>query len=172
LCRIYDTHDRSLNLPNFLDTIKSNLEIFDTNNFRERLKDNPFVDSLTQTARKPDINILEDDIKAVNSNNELVTKLLIWRHNIIAHKNAKNAISKVNIPSKYPIMKKEVDELLTRATTILNRYSGLFNATTYSTNMVGSDDYLYILETITDKIARDKEILDSEIAKYRTNKNY
>src|SRR5437763_15135400 len=46
LCRIYDTDPRSNGLFNFLNMIKENLHIFDETNFRERLKDNPFVDNL------------------------------------------------------------------------------------------------------------------------------
>ena len=42
LCRVYDTHINSLSLSNLLDTIKFNLNLFDIEGFRDRLKDNPF----------------------------------------------------------------------------------------------------------------------------------
>ena len=54
LCKIYDQHSKSLNLKNLLDTIKKNIGLFDVENFRERLKENPFVESLCEDSRKPD----------------------------------------------------------------------------------------------------------------------
>ena len=42
----YDKDSRSLSLLSLLDTIAINVHYFDEAEFRERLKDNPFVDSL------------------------------------------------------------------------------------------------------------------------------
>src|SRR5215471_15681367 len=60
LCRVYDLSEGNPNLTlrNFLDTIKDNLHLFDEPNFRERLKHNPFVDSLAREPRKPDLSVL------------------------------------------------------------------------------------------------------------------
>src|SRR6267378_3311237 len=48
LFKAYDLYEGkpSLNLRNFLETIKAHLHLFDEPNFRERLKENAFVDSL------------------------------------------------------------------------------------------------------------------------------
>lgn len=56
LCKAYDLYEGkpSLNLRNFLETIEANAHFFDEPNFRERLKDNAFVDSLAKDSRKPD----------------------------------------------------------------------------------------------------------------------
>lgn len=171
LCRVYDTHQDSLNLLNLLDTIKANLEIFETEKFKERLRENPFVESLAQTARKPDADILNSDMKSVCNVDHLVKKLVIWRNNIIAHRTALNVVEQKNIIHDYPITRDEISNLLTRATTILNRYSGLFRASTYSTHIVGADDYLYILKTIKEKIDKHKRNIASEVARYRKYDN-
>ena len=60
LCRAYDQHSKPLSLKNLIATIEANLEIFDTANFKERLRGNPFVESLTQTVRRP------NDLSAIN----------------------------------------------------------------------------------------------------------
>ena len=39
LCRAYDSHSSSLSLPRLLATIERNSDIFDTPDFKERLKD-------------------------------------------------------------------------------------------------------------------------------------
>ena len=77
LCRAYDQHSQSLSLINLLDTIEANMEIFDTDSFKERLQGNPFVESLAEEARKPDINKLNEDRMLVNDRDSLVKKLII-----------------------------------------------------------------------------------------------
>jgi len=83
LCKAYDLYEGkpSLNLRNFLETIQANLHLFDEPNFRERLKDNPFVDSLAASARKPDAAQLQQDLESASNANPSVKKLTIWRHN-------------------------------------------------------------------------------------------
>lgn len=154
LCRIYDKHPKSLKVRNLLDTINSHLDIFDIENFKSRLQDNPFVESLAQTARKPDVNTLNRDIASVAASDTLVNKLIIWRNNIIVHKYALNILKKRDITKDYPITRDDISKLLNIATSILNRYCGLFRASTYSTQIVGHDDYLYILKAMKEKIAK------------------
>jgi hypothetical protein len=59
LCKAYDLYDGkpTLNLRNFLETIQANLYLFDEPNFRERLKENAFVDSLAAapSEAQPDV---------------------------------------------------------------------------------------------------------------------
>jgi hypothetical protein len=159
LCRIYDQNTKSLSIINLLDTIEANLAIFDTNNFKDRLKDNPFVDSLAETARKPDTQKLKNDRESVCNNDPQVKKLIIWRNNIIAHRTANNVLEDIDITKNYVVTKEEVRLLLNRATSILNTYSSLFRASTYLTKIVGYDDYMYILKAVNEKIERDRDFL-------------
>ncbi len=167
LCRAYDTHLRSLSLKNLLDTIMDNLAIFDTKNFKTRLHDNPFVESLAETARKPDPDTLCRDRDSVNSSDPLVKKLLAWRNKIIAHRDASNVVEGVDITMDYPLTIDEIRELLERATKILNTYSRLFRASTYSTQIIGHDDYLYVLRAIKEKVSEHRKEVASQKAKLR-----
>ena len=171
LCRIYDQHSESLNLRNLLDTVQANLSIFDIQNFRQRLKDNPFVESLLQTARKPSTNTLNQDIQHASPTNPLVRKLVIWRNNIFAHRRAANVVNQKNIADDYPLSKNDVSELLNGAISISNRYTSLFRASSYSTQPVGHDDYLYVLKTIKTKIRQHEEEIALEIAELRQADN-
>ena len=171
LCRAYDQYSQSLSLRNLLDTIEANLEIFDTANFKERLRGNPFVESLAQTARRPNTNKLDRDKKLVSNEDPLVKKLVIWRNNIISHKRASNVVNEKDITKDYPLTRTEVSELVTRATDISNSYSGLFQASTTSTQIVGHDDYLYVLKSIKERICKQKEEIASAIARSRQSHN-
>jgi hypothetical protein len=167
LCRVYDTHPKSNSLANLLDTIKANLYIFDEMNFRERLKDNPFVDSLAQSARKPDLKQLDEDREYASENNPLVNTLLIWRNNIFAHRNAKNITRKKNLVVEYPFSKNNVSDLLKKGISILNHYSGLFRAVSHSTQIVGHDDYKHVLSYIRAGLKYREEKIETEIRKYQ-----
>jgi hypothetical protein len=114
---------------------------------------------LNSASKKPEENQLKEDIKYVSNDNELVRKLTIWRNNIYAHRQPKNVIKKELIDKKYPLTYKDIEELLAKGITILNRYSSTFCASTYSTTLVGHDDYRFILDSIKEKLSRiDKEI--------------
>jgi hypothetical protein len=143
-----------------LDTIAAHLDIFDTERFRERLKENPFVESLASDARRPDEKQLREDITFSSNENQLVKNLTIWRNNLFAHKSAGNIVSARKISTDYPLTEKEIDELLKKGIEILNRYSQLFRASVYSTKIIGHDDYKFVLESVKirlDQIDRDIE---------------
>jgi hypothetical protein len=171
LCRAYDQHSKSLSLRNLLVTIEANLEIFDTAHFKNRLRDNPFVESLAQTARKPNTDKLDRDKKLVSDKDPLVKKLVMWRNNIISHKSASNVINDKDITKYYPLTGDEVSKLVTRATNIANSYSSLFQASTTSTQIVGHDDYLYVLKSIKELIRKQKQEIASAIARSQRSHN-
>lgn len=166
LCRVYDNTALSLSLLNLLDTIKVNLHLFDVAGFKERLKDNPFVESLSITARKPDLKQLDEDIDYVSVNNPLVDKLIKWRNKIFAHRDARNVIIKKNLAVSYPLSINDISELLERGIMILNRYSSLFRASSSSTQIVGHDDYKYVLNCIRLEIKQHEEEFAAEVKRY------
>ena len=171
LCRIYDFDPRVNSLFNLLNLIKENLDIFDEKKFRERLKDNPFVDSLAKYKRKPEQKQLDLDIQFVSKDsNKLVENLFMWRNNIIAHKSSKYIIKELNYISDYPLSFSDIDELLTKGMSIINRYSHLFWASTYSPQIVGYDDYKYILSCISDDLKRREKEFQAELEKYGNKK--
>ena len=153
LCRSYDTYKNSaLSLRNLLDTIEANLVIFDEPNFRQRLKGNAFVDSLAAEFKPPDRGQLRKDIEAVSDSDPLVQKLVIWRHNYVAHRNSDFALNPKKFDAQYPLSFADMDALLNRALEIGNRYSLLFDASAHATLMVGRDDYLNVLKAVREHV--------------------
>jgi hypothetical protein len=163
LCRAYDTYEHTaLTLRNLLDTIQAHLSIFDEPNFRQRLKGNSFVDSLAAELRPPDQAQLKNDIKAVSNSDPLVHKLVMWRHNYIAHRNSHFALNPKQFDAQYPLLFAEIDVLLNRGLEIGNRYSLLFDASAHSTLMVGRDDYLRVLKAVREHVEASERRLDEE----------
>lgn len=169
LCKIYDKHSKTLNLQNLLDTIESNISIFDEENFRERLKGNPFVDSLAADFRKPEKAQLAADRDYVSDRNPLVKNLTEWRNNFFAHRSARHVITQKNLSQESPLTVENVGELLAEGMKILNRYSSLFEASTYSTQIVGHDDFQYVLESIRQRLAQGEKQFQEEMKRWEKN---
>lgn len=149
LCKIYDTYPGALNLKNLLETIDRNLFVFDTEQFRERLKDNLFVESLAAESRAPDPKQLQADLAYVSKeSNPKVENLVALRNNFFAHRSSRDVLSGVDMGMAYPLTVADVSELLERGTEIANRYSRLFRAAHHSTQMVGADDYRTVLTAL------------------------
>ena len=163
LCRAYDTYEHSaLNLHNLLDTIEANLAIFDEPNFRQRLKGNTFVDSLAAELKPPDREQFRKDIEAVSDSDPLVHKLVMWRHNYVAHRNSHFALNPQKFDTHYPLTFADIDALLNRALEIGNRYSLLFDASAHATLMVGRDDYLFVLKAVREHVRAYERVLKEE----------
>ena len=156
LCRAYDQEKSGLHLHSLLRTIESNQHLFEEPHFRDRLKGNAFVESLADELKKPDAATLKIDIETCSSNDPLVGTLQVHRNNRIAHRNAKNVVTGHSIDATHPLGYDEIETLIDRAVKILNRYSGMFDANTYSTSMIGEDDYEYVIRSVKAEISAAK----------------
>lgn len=144
LCRVYDGNSKSLSLAEFIKIIQEHIELFDISKFRERLKDNPYVDSLAQTERLPKQEELSQEFTFVNNSDPLVKKLTILRNNTIAHTNKDWLLALREEPK--PLTWDEVNQLIKRGLTIYNKYRSLFEASTYASTLIGEDDYKTVLK--------------------------
>ncbi len=167
LCRVFDQESRSLNLVNLLDTIQANRHLFEKQHFRERLRDNAFVDSLAQADRVPPKGQLADDIAYASSENPLVRKLMIWRNNIVAHTGAKTSLGKNQVLQDNPLSQAEIEELLDKSFAILNRYSSLYRASTWSRQVIGHDDHQSLLKFLRLGLQKWDEDIEAGLARIK-----
>ena len=169
LCRIFDQESNSLNLYNLLETIKANFHYFEEEFFRVRLKENPFVESLARDVRLPDKDQLEKDIWFASRENPLVKKLILWRHNIIAHLGVRVSLGKDQILKDNPLGREEIESLLDESFVIFNRYNSLYSASTYSRKVVGHDDYKSLLKFINLGLQKWDEDIENQIEEIKRN---
>lgn len=169
LCKAYDQYgggNPSLNLRNLLDTVAANLYLFDEPNFRERLRDNPFVDSLAATSRRPDLAQLQQDLLSVSSSDPLVNKLTIWRNNFYAHRSPAQILDAEVFARTYPLPLEDIEGLLNNGITIVNRYSDLFVATRHLPSMVGQNDYSWLLKVAKEELDRRERSFQEEVKQF------
>jgi hypothetical protein len=165
LCKAYDLYDGkpSLNLRNFLETIQANLCLFDEPKFRERLKENAFVDSLAAAPRKPDPTRLQKDLESVSNADPLVKKLTIWRHNYLAHRSRTSALNLKAFAEKNLILFSEIEALTSNGLRIVNYYSDLFSATHHTS--LEAKDYKYILDAVRRDLEAQKARVRQQVAR-------
>lgn len=163
LTKAYDQHPNALHLLSFLQTIKANPDLFSKANFRERKKDNPYVDSLVSESRFPDLASLEEDIALCSKGNHLVNTLTVHRGNALAHRNARNTAIGISISNTHPLSWEDFEILLNRAVEVLNKYSRLFEATTYSIRPIGADDFHYIFKCVNSAVEESQLRAENEL---------
>ena len=163
LCKAFDIHRSSLNLRTLILTIQENLDLFEDEGFRERLKGNPFVDSLAGTYRVPSVGMIHKDLEFLDiKKNPLLKKLVIWRDKHFAHRDPSPVLNPEELAGRFPLLYTEIDELLKQGLRIVNEYSSLFVATTHASGVVGKDDYMTILKAVRESLIRHEEQIEKE----------
>jgi len=151
LHRAYDQHPDSLSLVNLLDTISENLALFASDSGTR------FI--ISPGAHSPDPGMLAEHRQSVAPSDPLVKRLIALRGNVYAHRNALNVIEELGLERRFGLSFDDLEDLTQRAVGILNTYSGLFRGSTWSTRMVGHDDYRIVLEAVQ----RDTEHQDAAV---------
>ena len=153
LCRAYDNRQRkdgtfdTLSLKNLLLIIQGNTEIFDISKFKERLKENSYVDSLAQEDRKLNDEQIKMDLQAVSKDtNPLVDKLYKLRNKKIAHTDINEILKGKDEPN--PLTWSEIEDLINTGLRIFNEYLKRFNASTYSAMLIGENHYKEVLKLL------------------------
>ncbi len=133
LCRIYDVNSSSIQMSRFLENVQSHQNLFSEPAFRERHKKNINIEILVKHQRYIDCKQLQKDIQFCGEENPNIQTLRLWRNNVIAHSNYRESISSAKpFHQKYPLSFKAFETLIEEGCNIINRYSSLLNAATYS----------------------------------------
>jgi hypothetical protein len=148
LCRVYDPDSQGANLRQLLSKLRN-------------INMTPCGDQNPLTTKQ----ILRDE-KKVDRHDPLVKKLLWQRDNIYAHRKLKNVQKGTICPESYTLSGDELPRLLRRAKWIINRYGQIYLRNTWSMDIVGHDDYLYVLRALKKWRQDYVRELEKEIASY------
>jgi hypothetical protein len=161
LCRIYDQEKKSLSLYTFLLTVRDSPEVFHEAEFRRRLAGNPGIEILVEYAKRLPKPQLDKDVLITSSRDPLVHKLILWRHNVIAHSGYEIAKGKRQVLDDSPFTGDNWLTLIDRSYDILNRYVFLFDARSYSKKLIGDDDYKNLFHFLRLGVKKHDEDLDA-----------
>jgi hypothetical protein len=155
LCRIYDQNNTHLGLRGFMHTIQSNQHLFSREQFAARMAGRACPDTLFEGFAPLDRGQIEVDTAYVTrTSNPMVDRLIAVRHNYYSHRNAEDVVADNAVAEKYPHMRDEVGELLKVGLAIVNLYSNLFEANTWSSGIIGQNDYHYVLRAARERLDR------------------
>lgn len=150
LARIFDQENKSLHMRSWLEAIREHLHLFNKEGVLRRRPDDPFVKMMSPADAKPDLDQLECDIKSCLNSDPDIKALNKFRATLLAHRGAKLA-RRDDVTRLPPLLFEQVERLLNRAKTLLNRYSFMFDNSGYSMIPHGHGD----LANIFDSIQRD-----------------
>ncbi len=135
ICRLYDQHTSTLNLKNWLVALRDNPQFFSSQS-------------------TPCETTLATDIDSVSAADQTVNKIVRLRNNAIAHVAIKPIVAQQLKSENCNIPFADVDALVDRARDIVNRYTTLLKGESYSTTIVGHDDFRTVLESVRMSIAK------------------
>jgi hypothetical protein len=158
LCLLYDQHGAALSLGRFLLTVKANAAWFLGTAFRERLKDDPHVDTLVDD-RAIDDSELDKELASVSGTDPLVSKLSDLRNTVISH-TAADKVRKGTPQAWLPVQ--DIETLLSRARAITSKYSLLYRASRYG-GIAGADDYKATLRWLRNALSSHRAQIDKEV---------
>lgn len=72
-------------------------------------------------------------------------------------------IKSTDLHGKYPLTDEQIGSLLTGGIQIVNRYSLMFHAQSYSTQIIGHDDYQNVLAAVRLDLQRRREEIRKEV---------
>jgi hypothetical protein len=121
LCRLFDQHRSSLGLRTWL-TAAAKLDAVDQSTIRS-------------------------DLREVGTTDPVVKKLVKLRNNVVAH-TAATPIDRRALENSFGLEFAESDLLVNRAVRIVNTYGQELMGNSWSTRIVGHDDYITVLRAI------------------------
>lgn len=152
LSRIYDTDGRSFSLPAFLKTIEANGHLFNKKAFMERNADNPNLNRLLRYPKEINSMRLTEHQNMCSDANPTVKKLLINRHNLLAHTSLEvYSTGEKAFQQKFPLSGRDIKTLIENGFLIVDGYAQLFGAP-HSPSQKGTDypfdDFLPIFDAV------------------------
>jgi hypothetical protein len=141
LGRIYDQNEKNLGIKSWLLEFKNNYlqQYFFESNEQDDFNRVPLKNGE-----------IKSDLKSISLENEKVNVLYKrHRHTEIAHMSLSNAKKGVSYFKDYPLSSSDIQELIDRAATIINKYSSHHSGVNYAMTTLNSQDYKYIFDRLS-----------------------
>lgn len=163
LSRILDRHEDALSIWKFLDYAEQNLEIFSTEVFRQRMKGNPYYESLIESHTPVTPKEVDEDKQKLEKLEQTVNNLTTWRNKVIAHIDRKFLLAGKIVSKEYPLQHQQLQEVVDTLLKILNRYSNAYKSSSYSAIIPGEDDVQIVMDCIRFYIQEQKRRIEAEL---------
>lgn len=155
LSKLIDQQKDAQSIKSLLSLIKSKKSEFTPDSFRDRLPEKNGYPNLALRCIYPGDSVIDQDIKSVSSDDDQdVERFIIWRNNYYSHFSSKVIEDTTSLSEKFPLNLGDLELLLERCSTLLNKYGQIYSASTSARGYVGFDDHLHLIES------QRKQLLD------------
>lgn len=166
LCRAFDSDKKASSLPNLLLTIRNNRHFFAESLFRLRMEGRDIEEAVLSKDNVPSIEAIDYDLERTSRRNSKVRDLIEWRGNVYAHRNWERVVRAEDFENRPVLSLEDISELLKMGLDIVNNYSRLFKIHSYSSQIVGHDDFRFVLRSIRGEVRRMRERFDHDMATF------
>ena len=149
LSRILDkSKGDPLTIWKFLNFIEQNKEIFSTQTFCQRMKDNPYYEDRVKSHIPITPKVIQEDRQKLEDLKITMDSLKGWRDNVLAHNDRQFYLKGKIISEEYHVQRQQLQEVIDALFKILNRYSAAYNSSTFLDKFSGEDDVQYVIDSI------------------------
>lgn len=97
----------------------------------------------------PDKQQLKTDIEFVSESNPRIKNLKKWRDEVFFHRDPRHLLLDTKLESTNPLQYAEVEKLIDEGATLVNRYSGYFNAVYFGNDTRHWKDVDFVVDALT-----------------------
>jgi uncharacterized protein (DUF3820 family) len=111
--------------------------------------------------------VLNQDITFASNDNRTVLNLTKYRGSVVAHLGETYVLNFRGARTSFKLTHGDVKELLKNGLAIVNRYSSLYNGYSWSPDLIGADDYMFIFRELKNAIDRIRAEQEAELQKHK-----
>lgn len=165
LGRVFDQEPSALHLRSLLLLTRDHPQYFGKEAAARRQPDDPFAQWLPDDAVPPSHDQVTSDLAQCEMSDPDVKALSIYRHKVVAHRDTKISMkaSSCDLPS---LQDEQIERLLHRAKTLLNRYSYKRDASCFGMTPLGHDAVEKVFKRVQRDLDHDRQELDIQMKPY------
>ena len=169
LSKLIDQQKSSQSVKNLLCLIKSKKSEFTPDSFRHRLPEKGGYPNLALRCVYPGDDEVDKDIELVSSTNKDVSRFVIWRNNYYSHFSKVIIEDSTSLSERFPLNLDDLELLLGRCGTLLNKYEKIYSASTSSRKYVEFGDHLHLIESQRDLLLNQMAQRDLLLSQHNRN---
>lgn len=150
--KFFDKNEQHLSIRKFLDFIGQNLHMFSNKAFEVRIRSMGRYESYVikeHTEITPQK--VEEDRKRVDD--LPVSFIRKWRNTTLVHIEAGRVLGSIDIMKKYPVMQRQIDDIINTLDDILNEYLVAYDASTWAKDLPLKHEMKGVVDAIRFKLA-------------------
>lgn len=132
--KFFDKNEKHLSIRKFLDFIEQNLNIFSNKAFEARMRNiGKYESYIIKEHSEITLQKVEGDRKRVDD--LPVSYIRKWRNTTLVHIEAERVLRSIDIMKKYPVMQRQIDDIINTLDDILNEYLVAYDASTWAKDL-------------------------------------